>query len=213
MGAFCEDFEAQTWSTTWSDFVLHAGAKGERGNESASVGGAALRVISATPESEAFLLHEEGEVRGQWSGTVGFAFRIDALPVVSLTGPSWTVKEKDGPVSLRIKVTPESVLLEQTSEATCRRDRCQPSVRVLAPAQATHWYRVRLGVEVDPRTAPPYGRLETTVDGGPVTSADLTIPFFGGASSVRAGITQGDVTRAFANVDDVSILVRNAQSN
>lgn len=206
--AFCEDFEEQSWTTRWNDVVTTDGGKIELGRESASSGRGALRLSAHDAASTAFLVAEPGVVAGDWSGLLGFAFRLDQIPAKYVGGPELTVQTADGPITVRIAVRPEGVVLEQLAGETCLRDRCQPSSRIIAAAQPNHWYRVRLGLEVNPSEKAPYGRIEVSVDGGELQSQDLTVPFFEGRITMRAGITQGDTRRALADLDDVTMLIR-----
>lgn len=210
-GAFCEDFEEEAFAGRWSEIVTTTGGKLDLGRESASSGKGALRLSAHDDASSAFLFTSpptKAEVVSDWSGVLGLAFRVDQVPAKYLGGPQLTVETHDGPVTLRIGMRPEGVVLEQISEATCRRDRCVPTSTVIAPASANHWYRITLGAEVNPRVAPPYGRLEIRVDGGDLMATDLMVPFYDGAVFLRAGITQGDARRAFMDLDDVTLLVR-----
>ncbi len=207
-GAFCEDFEEQSFARRWSDTVTTSGGKIDLGTDSASAGKGALRIFAHDDTSSAFLFASKNDVAGDWSGMLGFAFRLDQVPAKVLGGPELTVKTIDGPVTIRIAVRPEGVVLEQLAEASCRRDRCVPTSTIIAPAKANHWYRIKLGAEVNPRQAPPYGRLEVQVDGGELLGADLMVPFFDSSVFLRAGITQGDARRAFMDLDDVTLLVR-----
>jgi hypothetical protein len=206
--AFCEDFEEQGWTTRWNDVVTSSGGKIELGQESASSGRGALRMFTDGASSSAYLLQEPGDVAGDWSGLLSFAFRAEQLPGKYLGGPELTVKTADGPITIRVALKPEGLVLEQLADATCRRDRCEPTSKVIAAAEENHWYRVRLGFEVNPRAAGPYGRIEISVDGGGLQSTDLTVPMFDGSMAMRAGITQGDARRGFADLDDLTMLIR-----
>jgi hypothetical protein len=206
--AFCEDFEEQGFSAHWSDSITTSGGKIDFASDSASFGKGALRLSATEAGSTAFLFSEKATVGSEWSGAFSLAFRVDQIPGVYLGGPELTVKTNEGPITVRIGLKPEGLVLEQLSEATCLKDRCTPTTTILAPAQPNHWYRVRLGFEVNPHQAAPYGRIEASVDGGELFSTDLNVPFYDGSLFVRAGITQADARRAFADLDDVSLLVR-----
>lgn len=156
----------------------------------------------------AFLLQSKGDVAGNWSGAVSFAFRVDTLPGKYLGGPELVVKTSDGPMTIRVAMTRDGLVLEQIAPDTCPRDRCTSSSQIIAPSTQGHWYAIDIGLEVNPKSAAPYGRLEATVDGGDLLGTDLTVPFSDGSIFLRAGITQGDARPALAHLDHVSLLVR-----
>lgn len=112
------------------------------------------------------------------------------------------------PISIRVSLRPEGLVLEQLASERCGRDRCRPSSAVIAPVKEGSWYRVRISLKVGAQTAPPYGTIEAAVDGGPNLVTDLNVPAYEGSVSLRAGITQGDTRRALVNLDDVTLLVR-----
>ena len=205
--AFCEDFENTAWSAHWSDLVTTAGGRMGSAQESASTGKGALELYAHDDVSSAFLLESKGDVGGSWSGVVSFAWRVDQIPGKYLGGPELTVKTSEGPITIRIALEPEGLVLEQLASETCRRDRCVTSSKILAPSQPGHWYRVAVGIEANAQQAAPYGRLEATVDGGDLQTTDLTVPFYAGSVFLRAGITQGDARPATAHLDDVTLLV------
>lgn len=209
-GAFCEDFEEQGFENRWRSVLTTGGGTVEHITESASLGRGSLRLFTADDASSAYLLQQKGSVKGNWSGVLGFAFRVAAVPSQSLGGPELTLRTADGPITIRLTMAPEGVFVEQRSTAECVRDRCVPKRTLIAPAHANHWYRVNLGFEVNPANAAPYGRLEASVDdSGVVISTDLSVPLYDGDVLFSAGITQGDVGhRALADLDDVTLLVR-----
>lgn len=211
-GAFCEDFEGGPglpFDTRWSRVVRSGNGKMELASESASTGKGALTLFTPDADSYVFLQEEPKEgVAGSWSGLVGFAFRVAQVPAAQLGGPELSMKTADGPISIRVSLRPEGLVLEQSAPASCSPKRCRPSTTVLAPVKEGEWYRVRLGFEVNAQSAPPYGRIETTIDGGGMVSRDLDVPLFEGSVTFRAGITQGDTRRALANLDDVTLLLR-----
>jgi len=209
-GAFCEDFEEQGFESRWSSELTTGSGSIEHNTASASLGRGSLRLFTADDSSSAYLLEDKGTVKGNWSGSVGFAFRVAAVPAHYLGGPELTVSTADGPITIRVSMAPEGVFVEQRSTAACTRDRCVPKRTLIAAAHPNHWYRVTLGLEVNPAGAGPYGRLEASVDdSGVVVSTDLSVPFYDGALAFSAGVTQGDVgNRALADLDDVTLLVR-----
>jgi hypothetical protein len=208
-GAFCEDFEEQGYAAHWKSAFTSGGGAIESNNDSASVGRGSLRLFTKDEASSAYLLSERGAVTGNWSGVLGFAFRVAEVPGAYLGGPELTVKTPDGPITIRVSMTPEGVFVEQRGTAECLRDRCVDARTLLAPAHANHWYRITLGMEVNPHQAGPYGRIEASVDGGELQSTDLTVPFYDGSMFLSAGLTKGDPgRRALADLDDVTLLVR-----
>lgn len=209
-GAFCEDFEQQGFARRWASSLTTGSGSIESGTASASLGRRSLRLFTADDSSSAYLVEDKGIVKGQWSGVLGFAFRIDAVPSKYLGGPELTMQTADGPMTVRLSVAPEGVFVEQLSTAECLHERCVPKRTLVAQAHPSDWYRVTLGFEVNPANGGSYGRLEISVDdSGVVVSTDLTVPFYDGALTLNAGITQGDVgRRSLADLDDVTLLVR-----
>jgi hypothetical protein len=208
-GAFCEDFEEVAYAPHWGGSFTTGGGTIELGTDSASLGRGSLRLASKDAASSAYLLQGKGDVGARWSGVLGFAFRVDQVPSKYLGGPELTVKTADGPLTLRISMRPEGVYLEQRATAACLRDRCQVKSTLVAPAKPNHWYRIAVGVEANANAAPPYGRVEAAVQGGDNVSTDLSLPLYEGSAFLSAGITEGDPgQRAFADLDDVSLLVR-----
>lgn len=214
-GAFCEDFEERGYGARWTGEFTTGRGSIAYGTDSASLGGGSLRLYADDAASSAYLLQAKGDVGGEWSGVLGFAFRVDQLPGKSLGLSELTIKTDDGPITLRLTMRAQGLVLEQLATADCLRDRCAPTATVIAPAKPNHWYRVKLGMEVNPNHAPPYGRLEASVDDGPIVGATLSVPFYNGSVFMSAGITQGDeapaggpLRGAFVDLDDVTLLVR-----
>jgi hypothetical protein len=206
--AFCEDFEEQNWKSRWADAITTPGGRIEMGQLSASPGRRSLRLYSNDDAAAAFLFQPKGDVSGSWSGALELAFRVDTIPGKYLGGPELTVKTPEGPITIRLALKPEGLVLEQLSTEACLRDRCTASSKIIAPSKENHWYRVRVGLEVNARQAAPYGIVEATVDGGELQATDLTVPLYDGSVFLRAGVTQGDARPAFAEIDDISLLVR-----
>ena len=209
-GAFCEDFEEQGFASRWTSSFTSGSGSIEQNGASASLGRGSLRLFTADDSSSAFLVEQKGTVKGSWSGVVGFAFRVAAVPSEYLGGPELTMSTADGPITVRLFMAPEGVFVEQRFGSECLRDRCAAKRTLIAAAHPNHWYRVTLGFEVNPANAAPYGRLEASVDDtSDVVSTDLTVPFYDGALTLNAGITQGDAGhRSLADLDDVTLLVR-----
>ena len=207
-GAFCDDFEDDAINfARWSGVVLHGEGKWEVNGASASPGRNALTLFAPDRTSQVFLDHTTGSVASTWSGLLTFALSVSTAPETQLGGPALALKTADGPVSVRVSVRPEGLVLEQLAPE-CGKDRCQPTARVIAPAKVGAYYRVRVGFEVGAQAKPPYGRIETTVDGGPLVTTDLAVPLYDGGVSLRAGITEGDTKRALVSLDDVSLFTR-----
>lgn len=208
-GAFCDGFESSGYSDQWHAAVTNDGGSLSLGNKSATLGNASLRATTRGELSSAFLLREHGAVAASWSGELAFAFKVSELPGEYLGGPELVVKTPDGPISVRVSWTPDGVFLEQKGTAECVRDRCTDSRTMLALARPNHWYAIRLGFEVNPSSAPPYGIIETSINGEAFTSHDLTVPMYEGSAFFNGGITEGDRVRpAIADLDDVSVFVR-----
>jgi len=208
-GAFCDDFEEQGFASRWTSSFTSGTGSVEQNSASASLGRGSLRLFTAD-DSSAFLVEQNGTVKGAWSGVLGFAFRVAAVPSEYLGGPELTMSTADGPVTVRLFMAPDGVFVEQRFGSECVSDRCTAKRTRIAAAHPNHWYRVTLGFEVNPAKAAPYGRLEASVDdSSDVVSTDLTVPFYDGALTLDAGITQGDVGhRSLADLDDVTLLVR-----
>jgi len=208
-GAFCEDFEERGYGARWTNEVTTGRASIELGSDSASLGTGSLRLSAHDDSSSAYLFQAKGDVGADWSGVFGFAFRADEVPSKNLGLSELTVKTEDGPITLRISMRPEGLVLEQLGTADCLRDRCAASSKVIAPSKPNHWYRVKINMSVTPNQAPPYGRLEASVDDTTSVITELTVPFYNGAVFMSAGITKGDpVRRADIDLDDVSLLLR-----
>ncbi|MDB5221236.1 MAG: hypothetical protein JWO86_9163 [Myxococcaceae bacterium] len=209
-GAFCEDFEEQGFESHWGSALTTGTGTVDHGTASASLGRGSIRLVTGDDTSSAYLLEQHGTVKGNWSGVLGFAFRVAAVPSRYLGGPELTLRTADGPISVRVTMEPKGVFIEQRSTSECLQDRCVPKRTLIAPAHPNHWYRVTLGFEVNPAKAGTYGRLEASVDdSGVVVSTDLSVPFYDGDMVFSAGITQGDVGgRSIADLDDVTLLVR-----
>lgn len=208
-GAFCEDFEEAAYAPHWAGTFTTGEGTVDLGTDSASLGRGSLRLTTRDAASSAYLLQSKGEVGKSWSGVLGFALRVDQVPNRYLGGPELTLRTADGPLTIRISMRPDGVYLEQRSTAECLRDRCQPKSTLIAPAKPNHWYRINVGVEANANDAAPYGRVEAAVQGGDNVSTDLALPFYAGSAFLSAGITEGDPgARVFADLDDVSLLVR-----
>jgi len=207
-GAFCDDFESdQTSFARWTGVVRSGGGKLETNGDSASVGRSAITFFAPDSTSHVFLDHTAGGVGTTWTGLVGFALKVETAPERQLGGPELSLKTADGPVSVRVSVRPEGLVLEQLAPE-CGKARCHPIAHLIAPAKIGAYYRVSIGFAVGGQKAPPYGRVETTVDDGPLVSNDLVVPLYDGGISFRAGITEGDTKRALVSLDDVSLLTR-----
>ena len=207
-GAFCDDFEAEEpVGTRWSGVFEGAGGKLEGASESASPGRGAVTFFAPAADSQIFLDRTSGGVATTWSGALGFALKVAAVPGSQLGGPELSVKTQDGPVSVRVSLRPEGLVLEQLAPK-CARGRCRPTSTIIAPAKEGAWYHVRIGFEVAAQPAPPYGRLQASVDGALPLSTDLEVPLYDGSVSFHAGITQGDSRRALANLDDITLFTR-----
>ena len=210
-GAFCDDFEdlpEQSIGARWSDVVALGAGKLEIDSESASVGKRAITLFTPDATSSVFLEQSGRGAAASWSGIVGFALKVETTPALQVGGPELVMKTADGPISVRVSLRREGLVLEQLAPESCGRDRCRPTSTILAPVKEGSWYRVRIGFEVNAQSSAPYGRIEAMVDGGPLLETDLNVPLYDGAVSLHAGITQGDAHRAVVNLDDVTLLVR-----
>lgn len=208
-GAFCESFEAPTYVDNWSTAITTGKGTIEQQSESASVGFGSLKLTTRDQSSTAYLLREKGLVNDSWSGSLGFAIRVPALPTSYVGGPELEVKTPFGPVYVRVFVTPDGLFLEQNGTAACPTDRCTGTRTFISNALPNHWYNVVVGFEVNSRHAAPYGLIETSVNGGQFVTNDLTVPLAQGPVFLKAGITQGD-PGAYSSIDldNVSLLVR-----
>ena len=117
--------------------------------------------------------------------TVSHTVHASSVRVDAAIGVELLLKTEDGPISVRVSVRPEGLVLEQLAPE-CGKDRCHPIAQVIAPAKVGAYYRVRIGFEVGAQKAPPYGRIETTVDDGPLVTSDLVVPLYDGGISLRA---------------------------
>jgi hypothetical protein len=208
-GAFCETFEAPTYVDNWSTAITTGKGMIEQQTESASVGVGSLHLTTRDQDSTAYLLREKGLVTDQWSGSLGFAIKVPALPTSYVGGPELEVKTPAGPVYVRVFVTPDGLFLEQNGTAACPADRCTGSRSFISKTLPNHWYNVVVGFEVNARHSAPYGLIETSVNGEQFVTNELTVPLSQGAVFLKAGITQGDPGNyASIDLDNVSLLVR-----
>jgi hypothetical protein len=208
-GAFCESFEAPTYVDNWSTAITTGKGTIEQQSASASVGFGSLLLTTRDKNSTAYLLREKGVVADQWSGSLGFAIRVPALPASYVGGPELEVKTPFGPMYVRVFVTPEGLFLEQNATAACPTDRCTGTRTFISNTLPNHWYNVVVGFEVNNRNSAPYGLVETSVNGEQFVTNDLNVPLSQGPVFLKAGITQGDPgNHASIELDNVSLLVR-----
>lgn len=208
-GAFCDGFDTAGYADNWNGVFTTGNGSLELKGESASVGTGSLHLTSRDRDSSAYLLREKDVLKTQWSGSLGFAVKVPALPTTSLGGPELLVKTPVGPVFVRVIITPGGLFLEQNASGGCSADRCTASRTFISNVLPNHWYNVVVGFEVNERNSAPYGIVETSVNGGQFVTSDLTVPLSDGTAFLKAGITEGDVGQdAALDLDNVSLLVR-----
>ncbi|MBS2018358.1 MAG: hypothetical protein JST00_36165 [Deltaproteobacteria bacterium] len=209
--AFCDDFEGKVLpGSLWS--VVPAGATNDTlafVGPSSSLGARALRVSTGANGAPSFLEVAGKKPASGWAGAFGVSIRVDALPEESLAGPEILVRDDAGVALARIAivVTSVGIGLEQRG-AGCEATACAERLDMLLPAIAGDWHRVVVGVEAVDAEAPPYGRVEVSIDGSDNAAVPLALRSVGGRISVAAGITRADVAPAVLRVDDVMFFTR-----
>ena len=207
-GAFCDSFDSAGYADNWNGVFTTGDGTVELKGESASIGTGSLHLTSRDRDSSAYLLREKDVVGAQWSGSLGFAVRVPALPMSYLGGPEVIMKTAAGPVFVRVAITPDGLFLEQNASGACSADRCTASRTFISSVLPNHWYNVVVGFEVNNRNSAPYGLIETSVNGGQFVTSDLTVPLSASTVFLKAGITQGDLGQdAALDLDNVSLLV------
>jgi hypothetical protein len=201
-GAFCDDFEDAAPGTRWSGTVASAGVV-ELGSASTTLGAHSLRTSTSGAGGLAYLTVDAAVVGSHWAGALGFSMRVDAAPSASLGGPAITVALGSG-ASVRIgfSVTAEAISLHQYA-GDCGDAPCDVRTDRVTSMKPGEWRRLVVAVEAASSLAPPYGRVEVTVDGGELITLPLVVPAFAGPASVQAGITAADDAPATVSIDDV----------
>lgn len=202
-GAFCDDFEEPAPASRWTATVATAGAIDFPG-PSSSLGAHALRAVTSGAGGSAYLTRDGGAVGSQWVGALELSLRLDALPVIALGGPEIAVIDASG-ASTRIgfSVGADGISLQQRFDA-CAGSPCTARSDLVSDVKAGEWRRLVVAIETYGSSAPPFGRIEVSVDGGELIVLPLTVTPFAGTAEARAGITVADDAPATARVDDVT---------
>ncbi|MDB4937384.1 MAG: hypothetical protein JWP87_4356 [Labilithrix sp.] len=201
-GAFCDDFEDATPGSRWTSSIAADGVVDFIG-PSSSFGVHALRATTHGAGASAYLSLAGAPLGTQWVGVLGFSLRVDSLPTTVLGGPEIAVLGSGGAVTrVGFSVLPTGIALHQHAGA-CSGASCTSRSDVVAGVKPGEWTHLVVAIETTGTTAPPYGRIEVTVDGGELLLLPLTVTPFDGKAEARAGITVGDSAPATARVDDV----------
>jgi hypothetical protein len=200
--AFCEDFEGADPASRWTSTVATDGVVDFVGPSSA-VGTRALRTTTTAAGAGAYLTLAGPSFGTQWVGSLAFSFRVERAPSTALGGPEIAVIDANG-LTTRIgfSVRPDGIALHQHFD-TCTGAACTTRSDLVTDVKPGEWRRLTLAVETTGSSAPPYGRIEITVDGSEVMLLPLSVTPFDGKAEVRAGITAADTAAATARVDDV----------
>ena len=200
--AFCDDFEEAAPLARWTNSVVTLGAVDFVG-PSASHGVKALRASTTGSGGAAFLVLAGPALGQTWAGSLGFALRVDALPAKVLGGPEIAVTDTSGAITrIGFSVRPEGIALHQYFES-CAGHACEARSDLVSDVRPGVWRTLTVGIETSGSSAPPYGRIEVTVDGGDLIVLPLSVTHFDGRAEVHAGITVADSVPATARIDDV----------
>jgi hypothetical protein len=201
-GAFCDDFEGPTPGSRWSSAVATNGVVDFVG-PSSSFGARALHATTTGAGAAAYLALAGASLGTQWVGVLGFSLRVESLPASALGGPEIAVVGAGGATTrIGFSVLPTGIVLHQRFDA-CSGSSCSARSDLVSDVKAGEWRRLVVAIETTGTTAPPYGRIEVTVDGGDILLLPLTVTPFDGKVEAHAGITAADTAPATARVDDV----------
>jgi hypothetical protein len=200
--AFCDDFEEASPGSRWTGSVAINGVVDFVG-PSSSFGAHALRATTQGGDGVAFLTRAGASLGKQWAGSLAVSFRIDALPASVVGGPEIAIVDATGATTrIGFSVRAEGIALHQYFES-CSGTKCTSRSDLVADVKPGEWRSLVVGIETGSTTAPPYGRIEVTVDHGDLIELPLTVTPFDGKAEARAGVTAPDVAPATAHVDDV----------
>lgn len=200
--AFCDDFEEATPGARWTSSIATQGTIDFVG-PSSSLGAHALRATTSGSGGAAYLTLAGPSVGQNWVGSLAFSMRVEAMPSTVIGGPELAVIDGNGATTrIGFSVRPEGVAVHQYFES-CSGPACTSRSDIVADVKPGEWRRLTVALETSGSAAPPYGRIEVTVDGGEILLLPLAVTPFDGNAEVHAGITVGDTTPATARIDDV----------
>jgi hypothetical protein len=206
--AFCDDFEDATPGWRWTGSVATGGEVDFIG-PSSSIGANALHVSTTGGSGSAAYLKLAGSALGkQWVGALAFSMRFDAVPTAVFGGPEIAIVDANGATTrIGFSVRPEGIALHQYVGG-CTGTSCSSRSDLVTDAKAGEWRRLVVAVETSNTLAPPYGRVEVTVDSGELITLPLMVSPFDGTAEVHAGITVADAAPTTARIDDVVFFTR-----
>ena len=200
--AFCDDFEDAVPGSRWTSTVASDGVV-DFVSPSSAFGSHALRATTTAAGAGAYLTLAGPSFGTQWVGSLAFSFRVDRAPSSALGGPEIAVIGANGMTThIGFSVRPDGIALHQRFD-TCAGSACTTRSDLVTDVKPGEWRRLTLAIETTGSSAPPYGRIEVTVDGSEVMLLPLAVTPFDGKAEVRAGITLADSAAATARVDDV----------
>jgi len=206
-GAFCDDFEDASPGSRWTAAVATNGVVDFVG-PSSSLGAHALRASTNGAGAAAYLTLDGASLGKHWVGELAFSFRLDSLPTAAMGGPEIVVVDAFGATTrIGFSVRPEGIALHQHFES-CSGTACTSRSDLVSDVKPGEWRHLGVAIETTGTTAPPYGRIEVTIDGGDLIFVPLTVTPFDGKAEAHAGITVADGAPATAHIDDVMFYVR-----
>ena len=162
----------------------------------------ALQTKTSGAGASAYLTLAGADLGKHWVGALSMTFRVDAVPTTLIGGPEIAVIDANGATTrIGFSVRPDGIAVHQQFEA-CSGPTCTPRSDLVTDVKPGEWRRLTVAVEAG-NAAPPYGRIEVTVDGGDIILLPLAVTPFDGKAEVRAGITVADAAPATVRIDDV----------
>lgn len=202
INAFCDDFEDGAPGARWTGAVTTLGLLDFAG-PSSSAGANSLHVATNGAGGAAYLSLAGKALGSQWAGALAVTMRIDAPPTTVIGGPEIAVAHTGGGMTrIGFSIRPEGIALHQYFDA-CSGSSCATRSDIVSEVKAGEWRRLVVAVETTNSVAPPYGRVEVTIDGGELIVLPLTVAPFNGTAEVHAGITVADSVPSNARIDDV----------
>ncbi len=208
--AFCDDFEDTTPGSRWTSIVPSDATLSFVG-PSSSLGARAIRVAASANGAPSYLELAGRSLEGSWAGALGVSLRLDALPQTGFAGPELVVRDTNGVTvaQIAIVVVAGAIGIEQrAADADGAGASSATRIDLLAPASASTWHRVLVGIEAQDIDEGPFGRIEVSIDGSDNAILPLVVKPIGGPVALRAGVTRADSAATVARVDDVMFFVR-----
>ncbi len=202
VNAFCDDFEDGAPGARWTGAVASLGSVDFLGPSSSS-GAFALHAVTNGSGGAAYLSLAGKQLGTRWAGALGLTMRIEAAPVTVIGGPEIAVVDAAGGMTrIGFSIRPDGIALHQYFDS-CSGSSCAARSDIVSNVKPGEWRRLVVAVETSNSVAPPYGRIEVTIDGGDLILLPLVVTPFDGRAEVHAGITVADSAPVSARVDDV----------